>query len=102
MKVRDVMQTPVASMPQNGTLQDVIAKFLKQNIETLPVVDAAQRAVGLITIQELIELFLPRYHEMLRDLSALEDKGQLVSLFDLSFSGLDPTEDRLILATDIM
>jgi CBS domain-containing membrane protein len=102
MKVRDVMRTSVVVLPQNATLKDVLDKFLKHHLDTLPVVDAAERVVGFLTIDDLAAIFLPRYHEILRDLSALEDKGQLVSLFNQSFQGLDIHDEGLILAADIM
>jgi CBS domain-containing protein len=65
-------------------------------------VDAAQRLVGFITIDDLVDIFLPRYHEILRDFSALEDKGQLASLFSQAFAGLDTHHEKLILAADVM
>jgi CBS domain-containing membrane protein len=102
VKVRDVMRKSVVSLPQNGTLHEVIQAFVRHHIDTLPVVDAAQRVVGFITVDDLIDIFLPRYFEVLRDFAALEDKGQLASLFDLSFRGLDQTAEKLILAADIM
>jgi CBS domain-containing membrane protein len=102
MKVHDVMRKSVVSLPQNGTLQDVLAKFTQHHLDSLPIIDAAQRVVGFITIDDLIDIFLPRYFELLRDFTALEDKGQLTSLFDWSFAGLDEVEEKLILAADVM
>ena len=43
-----------------------------------------------------------RYYEILRDFSALEDKGQLASLFNQAFAGLDIHHEQLILAADVM
>jgi CBS domain-containing membrane protein len=102
MKVRDIMRTSVVVLPQNATLKDVLDKFLKHHLDTLPIIDAAQRVVGFVTIDDLVDIFLPRYHEMLRDFSALEDKGQLASLFNQAFRGLDGHDERLILAVDVM
>ena len=102
MKVKDVMRTSVVSLPQNATLKDVLAKFLNHHLDCLPVIDAAQRMVGYITIDDLVDVFLPRYYEILRDFSALEDKGQLASLFNQAFQGLDMHHEQLILAADIM
>jgi CBS domain-containing membrane protein len=102
MKVQDVMRRSVVSLPQNASLYEVLQKFTNHHIDSLPVLDAAQRVVGFITIEDLVDLFLPRYYELLRDYAALEDKGQIGSLFDLSFVGLDPAEEKLILAADIM
>jgi len=102
MKVKDVMRTSVVSLPQNATLKDVLDKFLKHHLDSLPVVDAAQRVAGFITIDDLADLFLPRYHEILRDFAALEDKGQMVALFNQAFTGLDDHHEKLILAAGIM
>ncbi len=96
------MRTSVVVLPQNATLKDVLDKFLKHHLDSLPVIDAAQRVVGFITIDDLVDIFLPRYHEILRDFSALEDKGQLASLFNQAFSGLDTHHEKLILAADVM
>ena len=102
MKVRDVMRTSVIVLPQNATLKDVLDRFLKHHLDSLPIIDAAQRVVGFITIDDLIDIFLPRYYEILRDFSALEDKGQLASLFNQAFQGLDTHHEQLILAADVM
>jgi CBS domain-containing protein len=102
MKVKDVMRTSVVSLPQNAPLPEVLQRFVKNRLEAMPILDAAERVVGLIAVHDLVDLFLPRYYEMLRDLAALEDKGQLTSLFDLSFTGMDLAAEKLILAADLM
>jgi CBS domain-containing protein len=102
MKVRDIMRPVAVSLPQSGTLRDVVQVFLQHHLDSLPIIDAALRVVGVITIDHLVDIFLPRYHELLRDLSALEDKGQIVSLFAASSFGLGHPNEKLILAADIM
>jgi CBS domain-containing membrane protein len=102
MKVKDVMRSSVIVLPQNATLKDVLDQFLAHHLDSLPIIDAAQRVVGFITIDDLVDIFLPRYYEILRDFSALEDKGQLVSLFNQAFAGLDTHHEKLILAADVM
>jgi len=102
MKVKDVMRTSVVVLPQNATLKDVLDKFLKHHLDSLPILDAALRVVGFITIDDLVDILLPRYYEILRDFSALEDKGQLASLFNQAFQGLDTHHEQLILAVDVM
>ena len=102
MKVKDVMRTSVIVLPQNASLKDVLDKFLMHHLDSLPVVDAAEHVTGFITIDDLVEILLPRYYEILRDFSALEDKGQLASLFNEAFAGLDTHHEKLILAADIM
>jgi len=102
VKVRDVMKLKVVSLPQNSNLGQVVQAFVRHQIDSLPVVDAAERVVGMIIMDDLVDIFLPRYYDLLRDYSALEDKGQLASLFDVSFIGSDKLQSNLILAADIM
>ena len=102
MRIRDIMRTAVVSLPQSCTLREVVDAFLKHRLESLPIIDAAERVVGMITIDHLTEVFLPRYRELLRDLSALQDKGQIASLFDVSSVGLGRSDEKLILAADVM
>ena len=102
MKVRDVMRRSVISLPQNGKLRDIVQAFVQNHIDCLPIVDAAQCVVGLITADALIAIFFPRYHELLRDMTVLQDKGQIGSLFDTSFTGLDHVQEQLIIAADVM
>jgi CBS domain-containing membrane protein len=102
MKVRDIMRRSVISLPQNSKLREIVQCFVQNHIDTLPVVDAAQRMVGLITVHDLIDVFFPRYHNLLRDLMVLQDKGQIGSLFDTSFAGLDHVQENLIIAADVM
>jgi CBS-domain-containing membrane protein len=96
------MRRSVESLPQSATLDEVIKKFLRHQLESMPIVDAAERVAGIVTVHDLIDIFLPRYFDLLRDLAVLEDKGQLASLFDLSFAGLDTHTEKLILAADVM
>src|SRR5437764_13574153 len=96
------MRTSVVVLPQNATLKDILDRFIKHHLDSLPIIDAAQRVVGFITIDELADIFLPRYYEILRDFSALEDKGQLASLFGEAFAGLDMHHEQLSLAADVM
>jgi len=102
MKVKDVMRRNVISLPQNGSLKEIVAAFINNHIDCLPIVDAAERVVGVITVADLIDVFFPRYHELLRDMTVLQDKGQIASLFDTSFAGLDRIQEQLIIAADVM
>jgi len=102
MKVRDVMRKSVISLPQNGKLKEIVGVFIKNHIDCLPIVDAAQCVVGLITVHDLIDVFFPRYYDLLRDMTVLQDKGQIGSLLDTAFTGLDRVQEQLIIAADVM
>ena len=80
----------------------MVETFLNYRVEMLPIVDAAQHVVGVISVSDLLDFLFPRFYEILRDYNALEDKGQLSSLFGSAFSGLDLDDNKLILAADMM
>lgn len=102
MKVNEVMRKSAIAIPQNATLHDVFEQFTRHQLEALPVVDAANHVVGLITPTDLLDFIFPSFYTVLRDYAAIEDKGQLSILFDAAFSGHDIANDRLILAADVM
>ena len=102
MKVSDVMRPSNISLVQNASLAQVIDQFVRHRVDMLPIVDAAQHVVGVIAAADLLDFLFPRFYELLRDFSALEDKGQISSLFGSAFSGVDIADNRLILAADIM
>jgi CBS domain-containing membrane protein len=102
VKIKDIMRYPVKSLPQNATLREVVTCFVRNHVDTLPIIDAAERVVGMLTIRDLTNYFLPGYEDLLRDFAALEDKGQLAAQFENAFLWPDATQDRLILANDVM
>jgi CBS domain-containing membrane protein len=102
LKASDVMRPPTDSLPQNAGLSQVVELLMRRRVDFLPILDAAQHVVGVITPSDLLDYLFPRFYELLRDYNALEDKGQLSSLFGAAFSGLDIADNKLILAADIM
>ena len=102
MNVKHVMRPAAAVLPQNATLDDVMRAFLRHRVEALPIVDAAQRSVGMVTVHDLVDVCLPRYNELLRDFSALEDKGQLSSALDAAAGSWESVPGKLILAVDLV
>lgn len=100
MRVKDVMRTGVVAVPQTASLRDLLHLFIQHRLGTLPVVDAAGKVVGLVSVETLIALFLPRYDEILKDYAFLEDYGTLEPLFVAQFQLVD--EDRLFLVADAM
>src|SRR3954468_14093851 len=102
MKIRDIMRRKVIALPQNGKLKEIVGTFIQNHIDCLPIVDAAERVVGFITVDDLIDVFFPRYYDLIRDMTVLQDKGQIGSLFHTSFTGLDHVQEQLILAADVM
>ena len=55
MQARDVMVSPVITVPKNATVRDVAKILLEKRISAIPVVDSADRIVGIITEGDLID-----------------------------------------------
>ena len=102
MRVQDLYKASTLSIPLNAPLRDVVTAFFRNRIDTLPVVDAAQHVVGMVRPTDLIDYLFPRFHDVLRDYAALEDKGQLSILIEAAFSSLDLADEKLVLAADLM
>ncbi|NBV20767.1 MAG: voltage-gated chloride channel ClcB [Proteobacteria bacterium] len=52
-KVGDLMRAPVSPMRENTPLPEISAFFLQHTFNFLPVVDAEQRLLGLVALQDL-------------------------------------------------
>lgn len=100
MNVSDVMRKGVIAVPQTSSLRDLITLFFRHRVDTLPVVDNAGRVVGLVTLAELVHIFMPKFTEFVKDFAFLDDFGVLEPVF-LSQSQLI-MEDKLFLVADIM
>ncbi|HEX4263819.1 MAG TPA: ClcB-like voltage-gated chloride channel protein [Verrucomicrobiae bacterium] len=53
--VGDIMRPPVAPVRENDTLAQIATRFLTSSNNFLPVVDAKQRLIGLVALQDLKE-----------------------------------------------
>lgn len=96
------MRRAGVSIRQTVTLKESVEVFVRHCIDTLPVTDHENRVVGLLTIDDLVDIFMPRYFEMVRDYASVEDDGQLERLFGETYVAMAGSEERLILAADAM
>jgi CBS domain-containing protein len=54
MQARDVMVSPVITVGKNATVREVASILLKERISAVPVVDTADKVVGIVTEGDLI------------------------------------------------
>lgn len=73
MKVRDVMQIQVISVPDTATYEDVAKLLHVYNISGLPVVNADKILVGVVSEKDLFRILYPRYDEFYRNPEAYLD-----------------------------
>lgn len=52
----DIMTSPVFSIPPESTVEDAVALMLKRRVSGLPVVDADDNLVGVVTEYDLLRL----------------------------------------------
>lgn len=73
MKVRDVMQIQVISVPETATYEDVAKLLHVYNISGLPVVNSERALVGVVSEKDLFRILYPRYDEFYRNPEAFLD-----------------------------
>jgi CBS domain-containing protein len=56
MLIRDVMSSPVVSVPPDAPLKDVAATLVRHGINAVPVVDAGHRLIGIVSEADLLPL----------------------------------------------
>lgn len=77
MIVKDTMKRAVISTtPQTSVLE--AARLLIQNrIGTLPIIDANGILIGMLTIDDVLDVFIPNYFDRLENLSFVHGFGAL-------------------------
>jgi CBS domain-containing protein len=56
MRTGDVMSSPVVSVPPDAPLKDVAATLVEHGINAVPVVDASDRLIGIVSEADLLSL----------------------------------------------
>ncbi len=91
--VRDLMQTDLITIPSGGTVSDLVRLLDQHRITGVPVVDANDRLVGIVTLKDVLRLSrdLSEVPEALRwGLGTLGDAGEGAAFLD------GPVEGELI------
>lgn len=77
MQIKDSMKKEVVSIKASTTVEEVITTVLTKKVGTLPVVDAQNHLLGVISISDLIRLFLPDFVFLVEDIDFVGDYGAL-------------------------
>ena len=65
LKVEDVMSSPVCTAGADETVVDALARMREQGIRRLPVVDNEGRLVGIITVDDIMDVIVEEISEQL-------------------------------------
>lgn len=77
MEVGSVMKKKVVSISMDATLEDAIQLLIERHVGLLPVVDAENRLVGIITLRDILQLAFPTFIEMLENYDFVHSFGAL-------------------------
>ncbi len=96
MKARDYMSTDVVSVGRAANVDEIASLLKKRAISGVPVVDEENKLLGVVTHEELINIFIPHYLSMFDELAFLDDLGAIEA------QTMAEIEPSLFLAEDVM
>lgn len=79
MRIKESMKQEVVTIGPEASLQEAAARMVERRVGTLPVVDAQQRLIGIVSITDILHIFLPDVLPMLHDVDFVKDFGALES-----------------------
>lgn len=77
IKVKDCMKPNVVTISPDATLHDAALIFMKKHVGTLVVVDGKHCLLGLMSLRELINLAIPDFVDLFKDMDFIHDFGTL-------------------------
>ncbi|MFH1282511.1 MAG: CBS domain-containing protein [bacterium] len=100
MKIKEIMIPNVVAINQEISIKELVKVFIQYKFDMLPVVNKENLLVGKISLDEIVSIFFPRYYDIVKDYTYIEDFGLLEKIFVAQSSLLN--EDKLLLACDVM
>lgn len=77
MHIEDCMKVDVISIRPDHTVKEAAAVIVEKHIGTLPVVDSRGVMLGLLTIADVLKLFMPDFVGLLDEIDFVHDFGVL-------------------------
>ncbi len=96
MKARNYMTREVVTVDRSANIAEIARLLREHKITGVPVVDGDGHLLGVVTHEELINIFLPHYLSMFDDLAFLDD------LSAIEAQTMAEIEPSLFLAEDVM
>lgn len=75
--IKDWMKTRVYTIQPGATVKEAAGLMLEKKIGTLPVVDNEGLLIGIVTMQDIIQVFLPDFVSLLSNVDFIKDYGAL-------------------------
>jgi magnesium transporter len=77
LRVADVMRTDLAGIPVDTPGTDVARLFQDHDLVSAPVVDAAQRLVGRITVDDVVDLIRENSERAMMQMAGLDEEADI-------------------------
>ncbi|MGI9322986.1 MAG: magnesium transporter [Pseudomonadales bacterium] len=87
LSVREVMLTDTISLPADMSSHDVAERFKRYDLVSAPVIDANQRLVGRITVDDVVDVIVDEADHSLMSMAGLDTEDDV-------FSPIIPTARR--------
>lgn len=81
IEAEDVMRTDIKPASLDDTLADIAVRMVKEDLESIPVLDEKGKFAGDITEEELIMFGLPKSASFVRDLGFVRNSSQFEEYF---------------------
>ena len=78
--VRDCMKRKVIFCQPETTVRKAADLMAKNNVGTLPVVDETSKLIGVTTMDDIIQIFLPDFVSLISNIGFIKDYGDLGTL----------------------
>lgn len=98
MNVGDCMKREIVSVTTKMTVKELVQVAIDNRVGTFPVVDEANKLVGVIGLRELVALTIPDFVNLLEDIDFVCDFGA-VKDWKPSEEDLSKTADQLMRET---
>ena len=73
--IRECMKRKVISVLADMTVRDAADLIREKKVGSLPVVDEAGILIGLISIRDIIQIFMPAFVDLISDIDFVKDFG---------------------------
>jgi CBS domain-containing protein len=75
MQIKDTMKKNVVSIPENTTIGEAAAVMVEKHVGILPVVNERDKPVGVVRLNDLLELEMPDFIHLVEDFDFVHDFG---------------------------
>jgi len=97
MKICNCMKHDVVYATKETTIREAASQMVERSVGTLPIVDKTGVLIGVTTMRDIIQVFLPNFVPLVSDLDFVIDYGDLGQLTP----EIQETAENLLVA-DIM